>query len=90
MTPEEKKLNRGIASVLYELAARYPDVDDSAAPKAVFQFGNFVVRCRPTKPAITRVADKFKRSQIVGPGQKPFSMRSAYNGLRCVGPYEWC
>jgi len=89
MEKEDKKLNREIAKVLLELAKKYPEEAEADAPKAVFQFGTFIIRCRPTAPAVRAVAEKYKRSALLGPGLKPFSMRAAYNQLRCVGPYEW-
>lgn len=77
-----------IHSTLMRAAECYPDAAGDAVPNATFHFGTLIIRCRPTKPAIRRVAEKYRRGNRAE-GLVPHSNQLDYQKLRTIGPYDW-
>lgn len=77
-------LNRNIVMALTEIAEKYPDELNGRDPEKVqvLQMRNFSVTCVPTKPAILRVAAKFRSKRITDNGRGPLPARSIWDVIK--------
>lgn len=88
-----------IAAMLEREAQHYPECCLYHDEKAVFRYKNLTIRTAPSRPAILKVAEKYRKNKapqyVRDPdtGQlhagSPFSMRRAFTELKVVGPYNW-